>query len=156
MRRGQAMIEMALVVTVLLFLTLGLIQYGILANARITQTNIAREGARYAAVHALDTSNKFPAGTCGLTNDRNFNDDPDGAIKFYMTNCVADSTPLRDLVDTNIVISPAKGGLNRNSGNPINITVNYNLRNKFILPVSFPGLNKFGTTTAATATMVIE
>ena len=131
--RGQAIIEMALVVTILLFLTLGLIQYAMLANARITLTNLAREGARYAAVNALKT---------GSDND----------IKDYVDLRVAEFTTLKDITRSDILLDFPEG---RQSGKPVKVDVSYNMRNKFILPVSFPGLARFGTATA-TAVMVIE
>ena len=141
-RKGQAMVEMALVVTVLLFLTMGLIQYGLISNARITMTNLAREGARFAAVHATES------GSDTSTN-------PALGIKAYVVQ-VAQSTPLKGLTSAAVTVSPAEGNAARTSGQPITVTLTYNLRNKFILPVSFPGLGRIGTTSTAVAIMVIE
>lgn len=133
---GQALVEMALVVTILLFLSMGLIQFALISNARVTMTNLAREGARYGAVHALESGS-------------------DTAIKNYVVS-VADSTPLSSLVANDVTISPAYGATSRISGQPITVTVTYNLRSKFILPASFPGLSRIGTASTATAIMVIE
>ncbi len=143
--RGQAMVEMALVVTVLLFLSMGLIQFALIANARITLTNLAREGARFAAVHATET---------GSDN----NADSTKGIKTYVVR-VADSTSLNSIAIGDITISPMETSpmsMSRSSGKPITVTVNYNMRNKFILPVSFPGLSRFGTNTSSSAKMIIE
>lgn len=143
-RRGQALIEMSLVVIVLLFLTLGLIQYGLIANARTTMTNLAREGARYASVHALDSDNINPVSP---------NTNPDDKIRRYVDERVAEFTALKDISMTDIAVSYPNG---RTSGQEVNITINYNLRRKFILPSGFPGLSRFGSNSTATAVMVIE
>lgn len=47
---GQAMVEFAIVVPVLLMLVLGIIQFGILFNHYLTVTDAVRAGARQAAV----------------------------------------------------------------------------------------------------------
>jgi Flp pilus assembly protein TadG len=47
---GQAMVEFALVIPVLLLLVLGIIQFGILFNNYVTLTDAVRAGARQAAV----------------------------------------------------------------------------------------------------------
>ena len=49
--RGQALVEFALVLPVLLVLLCGIIDFGWLYYNQITLNNAAREGARYAAVH---------------------------------------------------------------------------------------------------------
>lgn len=49
------MVEFALVLPVLLLLVFGIIEFGIVYNAKITITNAAREGARKAAVTSVNT-----------------------------------------------------------------------------------------------------
>ncbi len=53
-RRGQALIEMALVMTVLLTLTFGLVDFGMFLTSYIRATNCAREVARSAVVHTAN------------------------------------------------------------------------------------------------------
>ena len=48
---GQAMVEMALVLPILLILVGGIIDFGWLFYNQLALTNAAREGARYAAIH---------------------------------------------------------------------------------------------------------
>src|SRR6478752_8302194 len=48
--RGQAMVEFALVLPILMALLLGIIQFGIVFNNYITLTDATRAGARKAAV----------------------------------------------------------------------------------------------------------
>lgn len=49
--RGQAMVEFALILPVLLALLCGIIDFGWLYYNQLTLTNAAREGARYAVIH---------------------------------------------------------------------------------------------------------
>lgn len=58
--RGQAMVEFALVLPILLVLVLGIIQFGILFNNYQTLTDAVRVGARQAAVSRTLAD---PAGT---------------------------------------------------------------------------------------------
>lgn len=60
-RRGATLVEAAVVVPALLVLTLGLVQFGLVYNAMLTLNNLAREGARFAAVRAQDAGDT-PAG----------------------------------------------------------------------------------------------
>lgn len=145
-RRGQALVEFAFVVTVLLTLTMGLMQYGLLFNTASSLTNIAREGARYSAVHATEA-----------------NSDP--AIRTYVRTVAAKfGIPATALPDSRIVIEMVNGsnGLPaaRSSGNPIRVRVIYDMRQRFFLPYSgknaFPGLAQFDDTYESSATMVLE
>lgn len=51
---GQALVEFAIVVPVLLLLVMGLIQFGFIFNGQITLTSAVREGARLAVVNTDD------------------------------------------------------------------------------------------------------
>lgn len=48
---GAVMVEFALVLVPLLLLVLGILQFGLMLNAKIDQTHLTRDGARYAAVN---------------------------------------------------------------------------------------------------------
>lgn len=52
--KGQGLVEFALVMPLLLFLVLGIIQFGIILNGYITVTHAVREGARLASVGKID------------------------------------------------------------------------------------------------------
>ncbi len=131
-RRGQAIIEMALITTALLFLTLGLMQFALLANARITLTNLAREGARYAAM------------TKGAT-DRQIED---------AVIAAAASTPLSDITRPEISVTPSPASARVPDGS-VTVTVTYDLRKKLIPGVAFLGGSRWANT-MATAVMVIQ
>lgn len=148
-RRGQALIEMALVVIVLLVLTLGLVQYGLIANTKVTMANLAREGARYAAVHGTEATSDG-ASTPG--------DNVTTSIRDRVME-VASYTNLKDITDANIIIEPAKTDDDpRTSGELVTVTITYDMRSKFFMPGSslIPGLNNFGDSTRVSATMVQE
>lgn len=51
---GQSLVEFALVLTPLLFILLGIIQFGFIFNAYVTLTNAAREAARAGSVYVYD------------------------------------------------------------------------------------------------------
>ncbi len=52
---GQALVEFALILPLLLMLLLGIIQFGFIFNGQITLTSAAREGARLAVVNSDDS-----------------------------------------------------------------------------------------------------
>lgn len=138
-RRGQALIEMSMVVIVLLFLTMGLIQYGVIANAKLTLTNISREGARFAAVRGTDESGGTSA---------------DQKIRNRIAQ-VAANTNLSDMnTTTDVTITPDKD--NRDKGELITVAVRYSMKKKLFLPSGFPGLAAFENPTEVTASMVLE
>lgn len=51
---GQSLVEFALILTPLLFLLLGVIQFGFIFNTYITVTNAAREAAREGTIYVYD------------------------------------------------------------------------------------------------------
>lgn len=52
--RGQAMVEFVAVVTPLILIVVGIIQFGLLYGAHVTLTNAAREGARAGTIYVYD------------------------------------------------------------------------------------------------------
>jgi Flp pilus assembly protein TadG len=59
---GQAMVEFALVITILFFIVLGALDLGRAFHATIVITNASREGMRYLTLHPTDSTSGF-AGT---------------------------------------------------------------------------------------------
>lgn len=132
-RRGQTLLEFALVLPMLLILSLLLVQFGLILNATITLTNIAREGARYAAVH--------PSTDAGIQ---------------AKVATIATNTPIQPS-DISIAISPAEGSSIRTYDNPITVSIGYDMKKKLFLPNSiFFGIPIFTSTYTASATMNIE
>jgi len=58
MEKGQALIEFALILPVLLLLVLGMLEYGWMLNAKISVTAAAREGARASSVLGQENSSQ--------------------------------------------------------------------------------------------------
>jgi TadE-like protein len=54
--RGQALVELALVLPVLLMLVFGIVQFGLALNSANDETHLANEVARYAAVNERPTN----------------------------------------------------------------------------------------------------
>lgn len=55
-RRGQALVELALILPVLLMLVFGIIEFGRVMGSYLIITQAAREGARAGAVNPTDTA----------------------------------------------------------------------------------------------------
>lgn len=53
-RRGQAMVELAIVLPILLLVIMGIIDFGRIYHGHLAVTTAAREGARQAAIGASD------------------------------------------------------------------------------------------------------
>ena len=56
-RRGQSLVEFALILTPLFLILLGIIQFGLIFNTYVTMTNAAREGGRTATIHVYSRTN---------------------------------------------------------------------------------------------------
>lgn len=54
--KGQSLVEFALVLPLLLFLIMGIIQFGLVLSGYVTVSNAAREGARVGIIEKNDTS----------------------------------------------------------------------------------------------------
>lgn len=55
-KKGQSLVEFALILPVLLLLLLGIVEFGLAFNAHVTLVHAAREGARYGAVRYKNES----------------------------------------------------------------------------------------------------
>jgi Flp pilus assembly protein TadG len=55
-RRGQSLVEFSLILTPLMLVLLGIIQFGFIFNSHVTMTNAAREGARTGSIYVYDRS----------------------------------------------------------------------------------------------------
>lgn len=137
-RGGQTLVEAALVLGgILLPITLGILQFGIVINATNSMTQIAREGGRYAAVHGTEANS-------------------DAAIKDYV-QAVAAGTSIKptDLPDANISITMVDNKA-RASGNAINVAVTYQMSKKVFVPNFVPFISKLRNNYTAESTFVLE
>jgi len=150
--RGQAIVEFALVLPVLLVLSMLIIQYGIIFYTTIGLTNLSREGARFAATQ--------PASTVAATVATQ-----DAAVRTRIQNVLPPSIKWAD-IQNNITITclDTAGNDKDASGNPIpraaglliKVTITYNMSNKLFLPSTFFGVRIFSTNYTTFTTMMIE
>ncbi len=131
-KRGTALVEFALVLPILLLLSMGIIQYGIIFNATNSVSQIAREGGRSAAVNGLK-----PNG--------------DALIEQSVQTAAASTGLVVTPSDLSVAITPALAS--RSAGQPIDVAVTYNMRRKVFLPAMVPAT--FSTYTRHT-TMMLE
>lgn len=137
-RSGSVMVETALVLgAVLLPLTVGILQFGIVLNATNTLTQIAREGARYASVHGTESGS-------------------DAAIRTYV-RAVATGTSINsaDLTDARIDISMLSGAA-RSSGNAICVSVTYPMGKKIFIGNFGSFMSRLKGDYVAKSTFVLE
>lgn len=152
-RGGQTLVEAALVLTgILLPLTLGVMQFGLVLNASNTMTQIAREGGRYAAVHGkeptFDGAETAPAAGA------------QGSLKFYLKTVATQTSIGWNDIKDNIVVTPAT----RVSGQAVTVTVTYPMSKKVFLGAMgslglgsiAPGLGKLKDPYIASSTFVVE
>ncbi len=94
--RGQALLEMALVLPILILLLLGVVELGQVTYSYITVNNAARAGARVASVGGTDSD---------------------------IAAAVQQASPALTSADLTVNISPVQGS--RQSGQPVTVDVRY-------------------------------
>ena len=100
-QEGQALVEFAILLPILLLLLLGILQFGVVFNNYIQVTSAAREGARKAAVsRSLGTS---AANTAARTSAKN-------------------ASPSLNLQDSQITVTPSNSYA---QGSDVTVTVRY-------------------------------
>jgi len=62
-KKGQSLVEFALVIPIFLSLILGMLEFGWIFNGQITLTSAAREGARVAVVYDTEAAARVPVQT---------------------------------------------------------------------------------------------
>ncbi len=139
------MIETALCVTfILLPLTVGVVQYGVILSTMHQLDQLSREGARYAAVHA---------------GESNFDsaENVAGSLKAYLKTISDGKTVvLWDDIKNNITVTPAKNATPpRTSGQPVTVTISYFMKKKMFM-ASFPGMGGLAQTYNSRSTFVLE
>lgn len=114
-----------------MLLTLGLVQFAIIANASLSLSQAAREGARYAAVNPYD----------------------DAKIKYYVQTHVPSSLNYTHLT---IAVTPAQGSVDRAPRLPITVSISYDMKRKLFLPTDFFGVKFYSKVKTVSATYMIE
>ena len=96
--KGQALVEFAFVLPIILLVLMGIIEFGRIFNTYLVLTNASREGARVAAVGGADLD---------------------------IMNSVRNVTPTLDQASLNITINPIE--TSRTRGLPVTVITTYNL-----------------------------
>lgn len=68
--KGQALVEMAFVLPILLLVLMGIVEFGRILNSYLIITNASREGARYSAIHSTNTQITSVIGSLTATLDQ--------------------------------------------------------------------------------------
>jgi len=95
-KKGQAVVELVLVLPLLLLLIVGAIEYGRLISAKIVLTNASREGAYYLSMHSTDQT----GATTAATNEANQSGVTLKAVTF--NNCCTVGNPVTVTVQTTV------------------------------------------------------
>lgn len=98
--KGQALVEFAIILPILLLIVLGILQFGMLINSYLTISNSAREGARLGIVGGTNTD---------------------------IQNVILKTSPNLDSKSLLISITPSNGSRNSGDTLTVKITYNYNL-----------------------------
>lgn len=96
-QKGQALVEFALILPILLLVVMGILQFGMMLNSYLAISNAAREGARAGIVGSSDTD---------------------------IQNLIISTSPSLDPQDLTVAITPDQN--NRNSGDTLTVKVTYN------------------------------
>lgn len=131
---GQAVVEFALVLPVLMILALMIVQYGIIYRTAAQLTNLSREGARYAAT----------APTSDAAIDQRIEDVIPSNINYNDINIAFDPVS-----ETDIRRLPG-------SGSTITVIVTYDMSKKVFLPSTIFGIHIFVETYTARATFAVQ
>jgi Flp pilus assembly protein TadG len=130
-KKGQSTVEFAIIAPILVMLVFASLQMGLILHDYITIAHLAREGARYAAVHYQRDSD----------------------ISNYIKN---NAPPHIKKSALTIFITPPENSSDRVPGNAINVHIRYNISHRFFLPHSFFGIQFPNELPQLKATMVIE
>lgn len=143
-RRASVMVETALCLAfVLLPLTVGVVQYGIVISAMSQLDQLSRDAGRYASVHAGEANFDSSETTAG-------------SLKNYV-KAMTDKTviPWADIDDAIVVTPAGTAAAPRVSGQGITVAITYGLKKKFFL-TNFPGMNNLPQSYTAKSTFIME
>lgn len=148
-RRGSVLVETALCLTffILPMFFAGL-QYSIIVNASHTVNRMAREGARFAAVHGGEST----------FDNADTQSNPPSLRNYMKSLCVGTNISWSDISSpaSRITVTPAAS---RYSGQGITVTVTYPMNKKMIFQsaaLTRMGLGLFNRDHSATATFMLE
>ena len=95
-KKGQSLVEFALVLPLILLILMGIVEFGLMFNSYLTINNASREGARLASVGGTDVEVETRVETVSTT---------------------------LNLANIDVTVNPAQGF--RDRGDPCTVTVDY-------------------------------
>ena len=121
-QKGAALVEFAIVLSLLVLLVIGAIEFGVLYYNKQVITNASREGAR--------------AGIIDITSD-DYSDDSEirAIVKNYCLNHLITFSGSPDLVDSDIDLDPSDDRVSIGFGDDFKVTVTYDY--DFLVPSLF-------------------
>lgn len=119
-RRGVATLEFALVLPVLLYLVLGIIEFGWMIKSQLTLSNAAREGVRYAALGNTTTAVRTRVKSMANTLPTALTDDQ---IVLDQTADRTSTSPTYSAWPADTSASPSKNGVT--VGSLLRVNINY-------------------------------
>ena len=138
-RRASAIVEFALVAPILILLSLAMVQFGIILNARISLTNLCRQVSRYAAIHGTEKN-------------------VDSVIKQYAVD-TGNGLGIK-IAASNVTMSTSENTTsspnNRRQYDALDVTVTYDLTSKYFLPTTFFNVKFTRTTFTSTTRVLLE
>ncbi|BDI33864.1 hypothetical protein CCAX7_59150 [Capsulimonas corticalis] len=140
--RGAVIVEFAVVITFLTVMLFGIIQYAVILNATNTLSHLSREGARFAAVHSMESTADQPATTAG-------------SIRNYIQTACSNTTISYAQINQ-VTISPAQSSPTRAAGSPITVSIQYDISQKYFMKDFIPGTSSGPVYITRTTTELIE
>ena len=128
--RGQSIVEFSITLSLAMILLFVTIQFALIGNAALSVTELAYAGARYAAVNPVKSETQ---------------------VSDYMKSIAAPTINENSGADLTVTLNPTSG---RTFGNPVTVTVVYNLQSKLFLPNPFLGI-KFPTSLSGIQTTMM-
>ena len=121
--RGQALVEFALVLPLLMLVLIGMLEFGKAVNYWINQNQLASEGARWVAVNKVPRNAGQPATDCTTTPVPQ----PDPTLTMYKDyiRCQAETGEMKNLVAGSGVKMCFLAN-NANAGSPVKVTLTSN------------------------------
>jgi Flp pilus assembly protein TadG len=149
--RGQAAVEFAMISTLALLVMLVGVQYALIGQAALADSQGASALARYAAINPGTIGGSSGNGTVTLNGT---------AAQNLLSSSICGGS-CSDLTATIVSISASTGTANTSSNPPafgdrLTITLNYDATNKLALPKTFLGMVTFPTALGASESQVYE
>lgn len=141
--QGQALVEFALVLPILVFFVFMALQVAMILGAYVSVIQLARHSARYVAVHAEMYDNEILAQAIEPNTPSNL--DYNDFVSITIDAGVCDSGD-----------SSTNPCSDRVAGDPVTVSLRYNAADLMFLPTTFFGFTIPTTLPDLSATMVVE